>query len=222
MYSKRNNYAEGISMGHVFVLTDDKNVPKNLPCWCKDYFQDYFWMIKTQQDFGSIFGFSHPVEKEAKSYKYHIRMGSKNDTKGNSYNYYDMPYRARLNIAAFLKRLAADLKLSIPTVSNGKDNEGDIVISFNSDWYIYPYVHSLFTSAIRIGTYISYDTFLEKDWTNLLIMEKHRVSDLTNSVYNNIRGKLLTLIQKGLVDKPWTNYTNGNIHGSSGIQSTTL
>jgi len=222
LFQKKNNYSEGISIGHVFVLTDDKGVAKNLPCWCKDYFQDYFWMIKTGKDFGSIHGFNHKIEKEAESYAYHIRFGSKNNTdKDGNYLYCTPPYRARLNIRDFLSSMAKDLKLSVPKVTLGKSTEGNVVISFNSDWYKYPYLHSLFTSAIRIGTYISYEDFVTREHNNLLTLDKFKVMDLGNS-YNTVRAKYLNLLKNGLKDIKWENYTPGNIHSSSGIQSTTL
>jgi len=219
LFNNHNNYSEGISVGHVFVLTDDQNIPKNQPCWCKDYFQDYFWMIKTQKDFGKIHGYSHPVEKEAPYYKYHIKFGAKSDvTSENTYKYYNPPHAAFIKIRMFLLNIAKNLKLSKPIVTVGKENEGDIIIQFNSDWYKYPYLHSFFTSAIRIGTYISYQDFIKYDRNNLKTLEKHRVTDLSNS-YDNIRSKYLKFLKSGLPVKDWNSYTPSNVHSSSGIQS---
>ena len=221
MFTKRNTYSEGISRGTVFVLTDSENKPKNLPCWCKDYFQDYFWTQHTKEPV-DIYGYKITPEKKLDNYyKYHIKLGNKYIRDGTGYKFEKYPEDSLSKLTSFLQGLAHDLKLSKPHVEAGKSDEGDIVILFNKDWYKYPYLHSLFTSAIRLGCWITYEEFKTQSNKELKTPHKNTVHDLSYS-YDVVRNKALKLIAGGLKEIPWTAYNSNTIHSSSGIQNTTL
>jgi len=212
MFTGKNIYTEGMSLGHVFVLTDSKNEPKNRPCWCKDYFQDYFFTQFTKIPV-NIFGYSTKVEELDKTYRFYIKLGTKNQMDGNDYLIIPLDSFQRKRIRLFLENLAEYIGLSVPVC----DTEQEFYVEFNSDWFERPYLLSLLTSAIRIGTWISFNEFLDS-WKNIHFMKLY-VHDLRKDIFESVQSKVKYLKEKGIQDIPWTDYNKDSIHNYSGIQS---
>ena len=215
MFNKRNTYNEGVSIGHLFVLTDVNNNPKNLPCFCKDYFQDYFWTLFTKKPV-KIYGYQTVVEDVQEKYRFYIRLGDKSQHQGTGYKSFTLKGIQVITLRRFLRDLSIALNLSIPKCLA---NEDEIFIEFDSNWFKYPYLLSLLTSAIRIGTYMSFDEFIKTKHEELSNQMCLYVQDLKKNNYEQVQSKLQYLIKNGLPEVKWEDYDQNSIHNSSGIQS---
>lgn len=216
-----NNYSEGVSSGHFFVLMDDKGQAKNAPAMCKDYFQDYFWACYTGKKVNQQYGYSCDPEELCDTYRFIVGY-SNFAGKGWNGNKYTipciLPTSWRPNVQRFLDNLSSDLHLSSIKVS--LDNSKKLlVITFRKDWTEKPYILSLLTYCIRIACYISYEDFLQYSFEE----NPNPFLSLNNdnsTKYNNVRDKLLKLIEKGgnLPEQTWDKFEQqAYAHNNSGI-----
>ncbi len=217
MFDKINKYSEGISIGHMFVLTNIKDEPKNLPCWCKDYFQDYFWSQHVGKPI-KVYGYECAPESLENYYRFYIKLGSKTVRKGDGYKTFELTDYQRNITTTFVRTVAEKLKIE-PPYCGYKLKTNDFFIQFGKDWFKYPYLLSLLTSCIRIGTYISLDEFLNTKQEDLDTFMSLYVRDLQSGTYDAVQSKLKYLIEKGLPEINWDIYTENTVHDKSGIQS---
>lgn len=217
-----NNYVEGVSIGHFFVLFDENGKAKNDPCKCKDYFQDYFWACYTNKKVSNQYGYS--CDPEPLTNYYYLAIGYTNGVEKTINGKYTasctIPKEWVKNLKRFMRALSLDLHLPCPVITIHPSNKLYIV-KFRKSWTKYSYLISLLTYCLRLGCYVNYKDFLSSTYTT---MDNPFLNINGDSHYmHKIQKNVEYLKENGMKDIAWGSYKDqSNVHNYSGIFSINL